>query len=284
MKSVLSLIAIAFAVQCSNSSDAPLLWPLDGSIASTGSSISCLAKPWPFTTNAYLADTVTEAPGQNHYQFGNPLCATNGIYGAGTGSGSTDVYSLNSSPSSIKCIVNEKCIVLEWKDNKVKNEAGVDFVVFENPFNRTVSARFIEAVIVEVSEDGVDWCGWNPTYMGEKNNAMPNFLTDIYNPANYERLAGIEPVLFNQSNWPYSAADIFVQSKAGGDHFDLGDVEFGSGCSGAKKSMIQTNGFVYLRLTTANSRDAVNFPLPNDSFDGTADIDGVIAKNIAPRL
>lgn len=265
-----------------------MLLPLVESIGAGGSSsIGCSVSAWPFAPNAYLADIVTEAPGQNHYQFGNPLCATNGIYGGGSGSGSTDVYSLKSSSMSIKCAPNEKCVVLEWKDSKVKNEAGVDFVVFENPFNRTVTARFIEAVIVEVSEDGIHWCGWNPTYSGEKNNTLPNFITDIYNPAKYERLAGIEPVLLNQSNWQYSGDDIFDQLKAGGDHFDLDDAEFGSsgsGCSGAIKSMIQTNGFVYLRLTTANSRDGASFPLPPDSFDQTADIDGVVSKNITPRL
>lgn len=261
-----------------------MLLPLVESIGAGGSSsIGCSVSAWPFAPNAYLADIVTEAPGQNHYQFGNPLCATNGIYGGGSGSGSTDVYSLKSSSTSTYCVPNEKCIVLEWASSRVLNSTGVDFVVFENPFNRSESARFIEAVIVEVSEDGIDWCGWNSTYSGETNNTLPNFIADIYNPAKYERLAGIEPVLFNQSNWQYSGGDIFDKSKAGGDHFDLNDANFGSGCSGAKKSMIQSSGFVYLRLTTANSRDGASFPLPPDSFDATADIDGVVAKQIDNR-
>ncbi|MBW7857038.1 MAG: LIC_13355 family lipoprotein [Leptonema sp. (in: Bacteria)] len=257
------------------------------SIGVGGSSpIGCLVSAWPFAPNAYLADIVTEAPGQNQYRYGDPLCATNGVYGSAGGSGSTDVYSLKSSPTSVYCVPNEKCIVLEWANSRVLDSTGVDFVVFENPFNRSESARFIEAVIVEVSEDGHNWCGWNPTYLGETNNTLPNFIADIYNPAKYERLAGIEPVLFNQSNWQYSATDIFDHSKAGGDHFDLSGANFGSsgnGCNVATKTQIQLNGFVYLRLTTANSRDGESFPLPPDSFDATADIDGVVAKQISNR-
>ncbi len=246
---------------------------------STGGAVStCPAAPWPFE-GAYLADLVTEAPGQTGSGFGNALCAVNGIYGGGENRGSTDVYSLQSSAASTKCEPGEKCIVLEWAGRRVKNVAGQsDFVVFENPFNRE-PGRFIEAVIVEVSGDGISWCGWKPEYTGTDES-------DVYDPKKYSDLAGIEPVLFDQETWTASAEDIFDQSKAGGDHFDLDDANFGNtetNCDAGTKSDIQTNGFVYVRLTTANSRSDVKYPLPRDSFDRTADIDGVVAREVVTR-
>jgi len=279
------VIALSFISACSSSSsDSPFFLP-PSALSSGSSGFSCPATVWPFM-NAYLADTVTEASGeQPNWAFGNSLCAANGIYGAGANSGSTDVYSLRSSATATKCESNEKCITLEWKGYRVKNTAGTDFVVFENPFNRSDSSRFIEAVIVEVSADGSAWCGWSPAYTGEKDKANTNFATDIYDATKYQDVAGLEPVLFNQSNWPHSAADIFDRSKAGGDHFDLSSLSFGNGtnCDAGLKADLQTNGFVYIRLTTANSRNSTDFPLPGDSFDQTADIDGVVARVVEAR-
>lgn len=247
---------------------------------STGGAVStCPAAPWPFE-GAYLADLVTEAPGQTGSGFGNALCAVNGIYGGGENRGSTDVYSLSSSSESSKCEANEKCMVLEWAGRRVVNGDGADFVVFENPFERA-AGRFMEAVIVEVSANGETWCGWKPEYTAKETEEMD----PVYNPESYTNLAGIEPVLFDQATWTASAEDIFDQSKAGGDHFDLDDANFGNtgtNCAEGTKSAIQSNGFVYVRLTTANSRSET-FPLPGDSFDQTADIDGVVARDVAPR-
>jgi hypothetical protein len=190
---------------------------------------------------------------------------------------------LKSSPASTLCEANEKCIVLEFAGRRVLSGAGADFVVFENPFNRTSGGRFIEAVIVEVSENGTAWCGWNPAYTGETDSSVAQFSLDIYDVTKYVDVAGLEPVLFNQSTWTGTAADVFDVAKAGGDHFDLADLVASGSCDAGTVSAIQASGFVYLRMTTGNSRSPAAFPLPGDSFDQTADIDGVVARNVADR-
>lgn len=242
---------------------------------------SCTDAGWPFVDDggpgAYLADVVTEAPGATGSWFGDASRAVNGVCGAGASSGSTDVYSLSSGDSQ-KCVAGEKCIVLKWAGRRVLNGSGTDFVVFENPFNRTSGGRFIEAVIVEVSQDGTSWCGWSPAYTG-----VTDSQSDIYDVTKYDDVAGLKPVLFNQLTWTDTAADVFDVAQAGGDHFDLDKASFGgsgAGCNEALRGDIQTDGFVYIRLTTANSRSRDAFPLPGDSIDETADIDGVVARNV----
>ena len=233
--------------------------------------------------NVRLFDKVTEAPGSGSGPFSDPQKAINGVFGFGKTRGSTDVYSLKSSPTATYCKPNEKCIVLEVENKKIKNGSGIDFVVFENPFclggiaNCGIS-HFMEPVIVEVSIDGINWCGFNPQYVGDNTNASLN------NPNNWQRFAGKEPVVFNQSNWRYSEEDIFDPTIAGGDGFDLEDPNFGSrsddGCTSVIKNQILSDGFIYLRLTTAFSR---GFPVTPGSYDQTADIDGVIARYVTDR-
>lgn len=255
-----------------------LLVLINNAINSNKISDTTCPKEWKFN-NIYLADKIIEAPGATGEGFKDANKAINGICGAGKLAGSLDVYSLQSSPFSTNCIPDEKCIVLEWNNKKVKNTPGIDFVVFENPFclgsesNCNIS-RFMEAVIVEVSIDGINWCGWNPQYLGGASES------DKKNPNHWQRFAGIEPVIFNQENWAFSENDIFDTTKAGGDGFDLDDVNFGSSCSPLQKSQIQSDGFIYLRLTSALSR---GFSFPSDSFDQTPDIDGVIAKIVENR-
>ncbi|GIX42459.1 MAG: hypothetical protein KatS3mg129_2192 [Leptospiraceae bacterium] len=233
--------------------------------------------------NTSLFNKIIEAPGATYSGFKDPNKAINGICGAGKTSGSTDVYSLQSSSNSTYCKQNEKCLVLEIENKKILDGPGIDIVVFENPFcyggeNNCNNARFMEPVILEVSYDGNNWCGWNPQYIGSDTS-----LTNLRKPMNWQRFAGIEPVLFNQKNWQYSENDIFDPSKAGGDGFDLGDSNFGQsgeGCNSTIKNQILTNGFIYLRLTSAVSR---GFIYDSSSFDQTADIDGVIARYITNR-
>jgi len=65
--------------------------------------------------------------------------------------------------------------------------------------------------------------------------------------------------------------------------FDLQDPNFGlsgDGCTPVIKNQILSDGFIYLRLTTAFSRD---FPVTPGSFDQASDIDGVIAKYVTDR-
>lgn len=258
-----------------------LYFLLTSNLVNTSTITNC-PQQWKFS-NVYLANQVLEAPGATGEGFKDKNRAINGICGAGKLGGSLDVYSLQkSSIATYYCKLNEKCIVLEWENKKVQNVPGIDFVVFENPFckgneSNCNNSRFMEPVVVEVSEDGINWCGWNPQYTG---SSSPE---DLQNPNFWQRFAGIEPVIFNQENWQLAENDIFDKTKAGGDGFDLSDSNFGSsgdGCNSTVKNQIQTDGFIYLRLTSANSR---GFTYPSDSFDQTADIDGVVAKSVTNR-
>ncbi|MCB1138024.1 MAG: LIC_13355 family lipoprotein, partial [Leptospiraceae bacterium] len=171
------------------------------------------------------------------------------------------------------------------------NGAGIDFVVYENAFLVSAPSRyFIEAVIVEVSEDGSNWCGWSPGYSGADGTRA-----NVQNPANYTDVAGITPVLFKQSDSnTLSAIDLFSTTtdeygthlSGGGDGFDLASVNFGStgnGCNATLRDSLRSGGFVYVRLTTANSRNSTTFPANPDSFDQQGDIDGVVARSVADR-
>ena len=232
--------------------------------------------------NVRLFDKITEAPGSGSGSYADPNKAINGVFGCGKTCGSLDVYSLKFNSTAVYCKPNEKCIVLEIEGKKIQNGLGIDFVVFENPFciggesNYGIS-HFMEPVIVEVSYDGTNWCGWNPEYTGDLSNASLN------NPNNWKRFAGIEPVVYNQNTWTLTEEEIFEKNHAGGDGFDLGDPNFGQSgdnCTTTVKTQILNDGFIYLRLTTSFSR---GFPITPGTFDQASDIDGVIAKYVIDR-
>ena len=252
-----------------------------------GSGDQACLEQWPFASGAYIADASVNAT-VGAGVFGDPTKATNKICGSGWNTGSTDVYSTE---NSSECESGEECIVLEWTGKKVTNETGIDFVVYENPFltGSNPNSRFLEPVIVEVSADGSNWCGWNPSYSGGSSN------TDLRNPGNYSDLAAITPVEFKQSDSnTLTASDLFTEVtdshgthlKGGGDGFDLNASSFGntgSGCNTTLRDSIRSSGFVYIRLTTAYSRNSSSFPMSSDSFDQKADIDGVVARNVTDR-
>tara|TARA_B100001939_G_scaffold328249_1_gene323341 strand:- start:8084 stop:8974 length:891 start_codon:yes stop_codon:yes gene_type:complete len=260
---------------------------LAAAIPSGGSGAQACLEQWPFASGAYLADNSVNAA-LDAGVFGDPTKATNKICGGGWTTGSTDVYSTG---SSSECESGETCIVLEWTGKRVTNATGIDFVVYENAFlhGTNPNSRFLEPVIVEVSIDGNNWCGWNPTYSGSSS------ATDLRNPANYSDLAGITPVVFKQSDAnSLTAADLFTETtdgygthlKGGGDGFDLDSSSFGnsgSGCNTTLRDSIRSSGFVYIRLTTAYSRNNSSYPLASDSFDQKADIDGVVARSVTNR-
>ena len=260
---------------------------LAAALPSGGSGGQACLESWPYSSGAYIADSSVNAA-VDAGTFGDPTKATNKICGAGWASGGTDVYSTG---SSSECESGENCIALEWTGKRVLDATGVDFVVYENPFlyNNNASSRFIEAVIVEVSQDGTNWCSWNPSYSGTTS------APDLRNPGNYSDLAGITPVLFMQSSAnSLSASDLFTEVtdsygnhlKGGGDGFDLSAPSFGttgSGCNTTLRNSIRSSGFVYVRLTTAYSRNSSSFPIVSDSFDQKADIDGVVARSVTDR-
>lgn len=252
--------------------------------ASAGTSLSCSALTGSAPSGAALADTIASAPGDTSSGFGNARCSTNGVRGEGNDQGSTDVFSLASTGSNA-------VLVLSFSGGKITNGAGADFAVFENPFNYNGNSanRFMEPIVVEVSYDGSNWCGFNPSYSSG---------TYSTNPANWVRFAGISPVLYNQDTNPMSAAALFA--SGGGDLFDLANLATGttagancltvapnSGCTAGTVSTLQGSasgqGVRYVRLISATACTNPNagsaaFPQDSGAFGGGPDVDGVIGR------
>ncbi len=116
--------------------------------------------------------------------FGPPL-------GGGLTAGSTDVVSLG----------NGGRITLGFGERRIVDGPGVDFVVFENPFEAN-GELFAELASVQVSDDGVHWSDY----------------PCAASTAPYDRCAGVTPVLLNGQSGPFDPA------AAGGDGFDLAEV------------------------------------------------------------
>ncbi|PJZ71177.1 hypothetical protein CH373_01275 [Leptospira perolatii] len=224
----------------------------------------------------FAANLVVSAPSQTGYGFTDSYCARNGVRGRGKFNGSLDVFTLGASGPGAS-------IILSWSGKKVLNAAGIDFIVYENPFfiggsvSNTYDNVFGEPVVVEVGNDLSKWCGWNPTY---------SLGTFSGNPVDWPRFAGLTPVAYNQDTNPMNLTDLFntdvVNGGGGGDGFDLSDANFGNSgtnCSTAERDDIQNNGFLYIRLTTAKVSIG---SLPIDAAHTNPDIDGVIAKSISP--
>ncbi|WP_394845331.1 hypothetical protein LZC95_50915 [Pendulispora brunnea] len=153
-------------------------------------------------------------------------------HGGGDTQGSLDVVSLG---------VNGE-IVLSFEPNAIVNGPGVDFLVFENPFNVGGDAQrpYAEPGEVSVSEDGTNWKTFPCTA-----TAYP-----------YGACAGWHPVHSSPDNG-ISPTD---PATAGGDPFDLTDV----GLSRAK----------YVRI-----KDKSTQPCTSGSVAAGFDLDGVSIVN-----
>ena len=221
------------------------------------------------------ADTVTYAPNHTGSGFQDKTKAVNGVRGAGLSSGSGDVFSLTATGANAS-------MVLEWSGKRILNGSGIDFIVYENAFqyNSNPSTVFMEAVIVEVSQDNVSYCGFSPDYI-----FSPETTYNI-NPTYWKRFAGITPVIYNIESNVFSGNDLYDTSKTGGDGFDLDNLiatnDYNIGCNTTLRDKIKSEGFVYLRLTSATARTnldtGANFLQDTGAFDGGPDIDGVMAR------
>lgn len=264
----------------------------------------------------FHADTVTEATNISTSSYGNPVAAADGIggtfgvysmrYERTTGPFSyckdhttVPAYSQLPAPSgSFSAVMGtkdrraaEQCVVLEWSGRRVLNQEGEDFRVYENGFEVGTPGSgnfFMEPLIVEISDNGSDWCGWNPQYVGIKETDPAYLMADGRYKSGGPNLAETR----KQSNYLRFGGVQIGGNVANGDAFDLDDVEFGNSGSGADgrtpcsvtaRNRMRLNGFVYIRLVTAWSRDTVEYPLAYDSFDAAADIDAVYAWSTADR-
>ncbi len=236
----------------------------------------CPSSPLP--SQYLLANTVVTAPGNNpSIAFKDANKSIDGICGGGQYQGSVDVFTLDASGAG-------SVLTLSWAGKSVLNGPGIDFIVFENPFQYTSSSNFfVEPVVVEVSQDNVNYCGFNPQYTGAASPASMS-RTD------WIRMAGLTPVLWNMTTNQLSVTDIFLNPSAegymgisGGDGFDLDNLSdsniFNTGCNLMIANALIANGFKYIRLVNAKTRPG--FPSPQNSYDGGPDIDGVIAKQLS---
>ncbi len=222
-----------------------------------------------------LADTVVSAPNHTGIGFQDKSKAVNGVRGAGSYSGSGDVFSLTATGEG-------SSMVLEWSGKRIANGVGIDFIVFENPFFLSSSSTkaFLEPTLVEVSLDNLKYCGFNPTYTYTPSTSFSDSVV------HWNKFAGITPVLYNVETNPLTGNNLYDISKTGGEGFDLSDLVPDTnpnptiGCDSNEVSTIQSIGFVYLRLTAATAK---NFPANPNSFGGGADIDGVMARYRLPR-
>jgi hypothetical protein len=267
--------AISKDAKSKDNNDA-LLLALASVAANSSSSTNC--PPSSLPSDVFIANEVISAPGASSREFGDPTKAINGICGNGEFAGGMDIYELEATGAGAS-------LVLAWKSKRVNNATGVDFIVFENAFrNHGANTYFVEPVVVDVSEDNVNYCGFTPSFAGGG--------TATQNREDWRNFAGLTPVLYNMESNPISASEIFsnpvkqtvgssyYMGTAGGDGFDLDSTHFGSDCTTGQRDAIRTNGFVYIRLRSSQSQ---GFVTPLGVFRQSADIDGVIAKSISNR-
>lgn len=152
----------------------------------------------PMLTVTPWADAVAEFTPGIGAGFGANYFPEN-ILGAPTPDPAISAYNPSTSPQEILSLGNGGEIVLEFTDNYITDEEGVDFTVFENVFLSFMSGMpYIEAGIVSVSQDG------------------ENFVTFPYDTSDFSGMAGVSPTL--------STLDYADPTMSGGDQFDLADV------------------------------------------------------------
>ncbi len=193
--------------------------------------------------------------------------AINGICGEGEFAGSLDVYALDKTgPGS--------SVTLSF-EGTVKNVSGIDFIVFENPFRNSGSTdRYaMDPAVVEVSRDNINYCGFTLNH-----DPTPETLNKL---TSWSGFAGIHPVLYNMLTNPLTPDQLFSATSGsfllgGGDGFDLANLTTSGACNGALVTNIQTNGFVYVKITSASER---GYTYPHE-FNNGSDVDGVVARKI----
>lgn len=161
--------------------------------------VVAFALPTAPAAAAFIAEIVSFTPGSGA-GFGQdrmPDVVLGPPRGGGEFDGALDVLSLGHGGE----------IVVRLGGGGACDAPGPDFVVFENAFRigAAGSAVFVEAGIVAVSGDGID------------------FVSFPYDPVSFDGLAGRTPVLAHPDN----GIDPHDPDSAGGDGFDLADVGVG---------------------------------------------------------
>lgn len=232
----------------------------------------------PLPTDIYLATTVVSSSA-NISGFSDSKKAVNGICGAGELVGSLDVYALDITGAGAS-------MVLSWGGRTVKNVTdSLDFIVYDNSFRISDDSNTyaMDPSVIQVSIDGSNYCGFNPSYSGASVNVMDSWT----------RFGGLRPVYYNMTTKPYTNEDLFINTGGsfllgGGDGFDLDNLDPNdpndTGCDATVANNIKSTGFKFLKITSASNVDNPNtpgskFPWPPGSYNGS-DVDGVVAREI----
>ncbi|TGN17314.1 LIC_13355 family lipoprotein [Leptospira idonii] len=258
--------------------DSATLLPLLLLAGSNSSSVGP-CPPTSLPSDIPVANTVVSAS-STVSGFNDSKKAINGVCGGGEFSGSLDVYALNLTGAGASMVVS-------WGGKTVKPVTGVDFVVYENPFriSETSDRYAFDPMIAEVSRDNVNYCGFTLTH--------DNTSSTLNKISSWQGFGGLRPVLYNMATKIFTLEQLFTSTgdgflTGGGDGFDLANLNAStpttSGtCNGTLVTNIQTNGFLYLKMTSAS---AVNNPATSapyvypHSYDNGPDIDGVVAKQV----
>jgi hypothetical protein len=101
----------------------------------------------------------------------------------------------------------------------IANQAGADFIVFENPIyaGGDTTKSFAELMLVEVSSNGTDFA----RFQVQSKTAAPVGAFGTINPADVTGFAGVRPVFANTDPVNGNTIDPFDPTVAGGDAFDL---------------------------------------------------------------
>ncbi|BDA77483.1 hypothetical protein LPTSP3_g04130 [Leptospira kobayashii] len=226
-----------------------------------------------------IANTVVSA-NSTVSGFNDSTKAINGICGGGETSGSLDVYALNLTGTGAT-------VVLSWGGKTVKNVSGVDFIVYENPFKVSdTSDRYaFDPMVVQVSFDGTNYCGFNLSGFG---GGLPS--SDNNKIAYWPGFGGLRPVNYNMTSKIFTLEQLFTSTGSGfltggGDGFNLDDLYSSDAqnpaCDNTVKTNIQTNGFKFIKMISAtavtNPATSAGYVYPH-SYTNGPDIDGVVGK------
>lgn len=222
----------------------------------------------PEGDEAMFADEIVEALGATGTGFGDPERAVNGVRGGGLYAGSLDVYSLD--------YRERRSLVLGFSGRAIVDGPGAELVVFENGFReQTRDAYFMDPVVVEVSADGERWLAFPHDYVAEDETVYEP------HPSAWRGFAGVTPVTLHVETNPLDPFD----PEAGGDAFDLADLEGADDEERALAEALRRGGVRYVRLTSAAllENPDTGAPYPRDAVSNGADIDGVAARHFLSR-
>ena len=202
---------------------------LDGQNELLASIGSAFARRSFLTEGDPHADAVTSFTPGTGAGFGQselPGIVTGEPQGLGLFQGGLDVLSLGAGGT----------VVLEFVDNVILDQPGVDFTVFENPFltlvSGVVNAVFAEPGRVSVSQNGIDWFAFDacetaplvPPFFPGCAGVFPT-LSDPFDPATPHPSIPTETPISDLIG--LTLQELVIPEGSGGDSFDLADVGLG---------------------------------------------------------